>query len=106
MDYCGLFWHSVDYHGLLWILKCAPPWNRMDKDMHPKTLTTPERYGAGMTHTVASIGHVLSCFYCGSLWITIIDYHGISWSIVDYLGLSLMMMDHGLWWIMMDYGLS
>ena len=65
------------------------------QEVHPKLLTTPKRYGAGMAHTVASIGHVLSCLYCGLLWI--IDYHEISWSIVDYLGLSLMIMDHGLW---------
>ena len=29
--------------------------------MHHEPLTTPERYGVGMAHTVASIGHVLSC---------------------------------------------
>ena len=77
MDYHGLLWIIVVHCGLLWILEYAPPWNRMDnkiiEDMHPKTLTTPERYGAGMAHTVASIGHVLSCFYCGLLWITM-DY--------------------------------
>ena len=60
--------------------------------MHPKTLTTPERYGAGMAHTVASIGHVLSCSYCGFFLITM-DYR-LSWAIMDYRGLS---------WIMVDY---
>ena len=76
-------------------------------DMHPKPVTTPKRYGAGMAHTVASIGVVLSCSYCRLLWITmIIDYHGLSWIILDYLRLSLIAMDYGMWWIIMDYGLS
>ena len=77
------------------------------QDMHPKHLTTPERYGAGMAHTVASIGHVLSCCYCELLWITM-DYR-LSWTfmtILDYFGLSLITMDYGIWWIIMDYGLS
>ena len=55
--------------------------------------------------------------YHGLLWIIVV-HCGLSWileyappwnrpwSIVDYLGLSLMIMDHGLWRIMMDYGLS
>ena len=30
MEYCGLLWHIMDCRGLLWILKYAPPWNRMD----------------------------------------------------------------------------
>ena len=70
--------------------------------MHPKTLTTPERYGAGIAHTVASIGHVLSCFYCGLLWITM-DYR-LSWTsgllrhIVDYCGF-LDMHHHEIAWI-------
>ena len=50
------------------------------QEVHPKPLTTPKRYGAGMAHTVASIGHVLYCSYCG----TILDYHGLSWIILDY----------------------
>ena len=74
--------------------------------MHPKTLTTPERYGAGMAHTVASIGHVLSTCYGELLWITM-DYRqafycGLSWIIVDYLGLSLIIIDYGPCWIIMD----
>ena len=73
-------------------------------DMHPKPVTTPKRYGAGMAHTVASIGHVLSCSYCRLLWITM-DYR-LSWTFMDYLGLSLITMDYGIWWIIMDYGLS
>jgi hypothetical protein len=61
-------------------------------DMHPKHLTTPERYGAGMAHTATSIVHVLSWSYCGLLWITM-DYR-LSWTIMDY---------HGLSWIFVDY---
>jgi hypothetical protein len=77
-------------------------------DMHPKRLPTPKRYGAGMAHTVASIGHVLSCSYCRLLWITV-DYR-LSWTIMEYRGLSWIIVDYnGLWtggssWIIMDYG--
>jgi hypothetical protein len=74
------------------------------QDIHPKHMTIPKRYGAGMAHTVASIGHVLSCSYCGLFLITM-DYR-LSWIFVDYLGLWLIIMDYGLWWISMDYGLS
>ena len=86
-------------------------WHEL-QDMHPKPLTTPERYGAGMAHTVASIGHVLSCCYCELLWITMdyrlswtmMEYRGVSWIIVDYDGL---IMDYGeLPWIMDYHGLS
>ena len=97
-------------------------WHEL-QDMHPKPMTTPKRYGAGMAHTVASIGHVLSCCYCELLWITMdyrlswtmMDYRGVSWIIVDYNGLWTMVSYHGLWTIMdyhglkgliMDYGLS
>ena len=82
------------------------------QDMRPKPLTTPKRYGAGMAHTVASIGHVLSCCYCELLWITMdyrlswtmMEYRGVSWIIVDYDGL---IMDYGeLPWIMDYHGLS
>ena len=92
----------MDYRRLPWILKYAPPGNRMDYKirMHPKHLTTPERYGAGMAHTVTSIVHVLSWSYCGLLWI--IDYHGLSWIIMDYLGLALIIMDYGPCWIITD----
>ena len=112
----------MDYCGLSWILKYAPPWNRMNYKiiimMHPKNLTTPEKYGAGMAHTVASIGHVLSCCYCELLWITMdyrlswtmMEYRGVSWIIVDYDGLIMdygelpWIMDyHGLSWIILDY---
>jgi hypothetical protein len=41
-------------------------------------------YGAGMAHTVASTGHVLSYCYCQLLWITM-DYR-LSWIIMDYRG--------------------
>ena len=77
-------------------------------DMHPKPLTTSKKYGAGMAHTVASIGHVLSCSYCRLLWITV-DYR-LSWTIMEYRGLSWISVDcNGLWtgessWIIMDYG--
>jgi hypothetical protein len=71
------------------------------QDMHPKPLTTPKRCGAGMAHTIASIGHVLSCYYCGLL--RIIDYHRLSWIIVDYLELLLITIDYGSWRIIMDY---
>ena len=54
-------------------------------DMHPKPLTTPKRYGAGIAHTVASIGYVLSFSDCRLLWITM-DYR-LSWAIMDYRGL-------------------
>ena len=77
-------------------------------DMHPKPVTTPKRYGAGMAHTVASIGDVLSCSYCRLLWITMdyrlswtfMDYPGLSWIIIDYNGLWNMVDYHGLWTIM------
>ena len=69
--------------------------------MHPKHLTTPERYGAGMAHTITFIVNVPSWSCCGLLWI--IDYHGLSWTIMDYLGLSLIIIDSGLWWTMVDY---
>ena len=74
------------------------------QDIHPKPMTIPKRYGARMAHTVASIGHVLSCYYCGLFLITM-DYR-LSWAIMAYLGLWLIIMDYGLWWINMDYGLS
>jgi len=67
-----------------------------------------------MAHTIASIGHVLSCSCCGLLWIamdyrlswTIMDCHGLSWIIVDYNGLWTMLDYHGLAWIMDYHGLS
>ena len=74
------------------------------QEVHPKPLTTPKRYGAGMAHTVASIGHLLYYSYCGLWWITM-NYR-VSWTIQDYLGLLYIIMDYGLWWIIMDYGLS
>ena len=80
------------------------------QEVHPKPVTTPKRYGAGMAHTVASIGHLLYYSYCGLWWITmdyqvswiIMDYPGLSWIIVHYNGLWTMADYHGLW-IMMDY---
>ena len=72
MDY-GLSWTS----GLLWHIVdsqiCTTMKSHGLQYMHAKPLTTPKRYDAGMAHTVASIGHVLFCSYCGLLWITI-DY--------------------------------
>ena len=69
-------------------------------DMHPKPLTTSKRYGAGMAHTVASIGHVLSCSYYRLLWITVdyrlswvMDYHGLLWIILAQCGLSWIIVD-------------
>ena len=72
-----------------------------------------------MAHTIASIGHVLSCFYCGLLWITMdyrlswnmMEYRGFSWIIVDDNGLWTIMhylglMGHGLWTIMDYCGLT
>ena len=61
-----------------------------------------------MAHTVASIGHVLYCSYCGLFWIAL-DYR-LSWTIMEYRGLSWISVDcNGLWtgessWIIMDYG--
>ena len=71
------------------------------QDMRPKPLTTPKRYGAGMAHTVASIGHVLSCCYCELLWITV-DYR-LSWTIMDYRGVYLIIVDYNGLWTMVDY---
>ena len=42
--------------------------------------------------------------YCGLLWI--IDCHGQSCIIMDYIGLSLIMNYNGLAWIMDFHGLS
>ena len=121
MDY-GLSWIIVDKWGFLWIMYshglvdyCGTLWTIVDSQicttreshglqyMHAKPLTTPKRYDASMARTVASIGHVLFCSYYGLL--QIIDYHGLSWIIVDYNGLWTMLNHHGLAWIM-DYRLS
>ena len=62
MDYCGLLWHSVDYHELSWILrKCTTMESHGLEDMRLRPLTTPKRYGAGMAHTVVSIGFIDCC---------------------------------------------
>ena len=62
MDYCGLLWHSVDYHELSWILsKCTTMESHGLEDMRLRPLTTPKRYGAGMAHTVVSIGFIDYC---------------------------------------------
>ena len=71
------------------------------QDMRPKPLTTPKRYGAGMAHTIASIGHVLSCCYCELLWMTM-DYR-LSWTIMDYRAVMGLIMDYGLSWTIVDY---
>ena len=67
-------------------------------------MTTLKTYGAGMAHTVASIGHLLSESYREFVVITM-DYR-LSWAIMDSRGLWLSIMNYGLWWIGMDYGLS
>ena len=67
----------------------------------PQASTTPKWYGAGMAHTVASIGHVLSCCYCELLWITV-DYR-LSWTIMDYRGVYLIIVDYNGLWTMVDY---
>ena len=93
----GLSW-IMDYHGFL--------------NMHhqgvaritryaPQASTTPKWYGAGMAHTVASIGHVLSCCYCELLWITM-DYR-LSWTVMDYRGVYLIIVDYNGLWTMVDY---
>ena len=83
MDY-GPSWTIVDYCGTLWIIVDSQICTTMEShglpDMHPKPLTTSKRYGAGMTHTVASIGHVLSCSYYRLLWITV--SYRLSWTIM------------------------
>ena len=28
--------------------------------------------------------------------------HGLSWTVMDYHGLLMIVMDYGLWWIIMD----
>ena len=62
VDYCALLWHSVDYHELSWILrKCTTMESHGLEDMRLRPLTTPKRYGAGMAHTVVSIGFIDYC---------------------------------------------
>ena len=89
MDY-GLSWSIVDYCGTLCIIVDSYICTAMEShglpDMHPKPLPTPKRYGAGMAHTVASIGVVLSCSHCRLLWTTM-DYR-LSWTFMDHAGLS------------------
>ena len=116
VDYCALLWHSVDYHELSWILrKCTTMESHGLEDMRLRPLTTPKRYGAGMAHTVVSIGFIdycrLSCtawritvdYWC---WWTSMDCHGL-WPFMGYYGL-LWILDHGsivdsgLSWYMMD----
>ena len=103
MDYHrGLAWTIIDYRGLL--------------NMHPKPLTTPKRYGAGMAHTVVSIGFIDYCRLSCTAWRITVDYwYGLSWAIMDYCGfwtimvLSLILdyhcniVDSGLSWYIMDY---
>ena len=86
------------------------------EDMHPKPLTTPKRYGAGMAHTVVSIGFIDYCrLSCTACRITVDYWYGRSWAIMDYCGfwtimvLSLILdyhcniVDSGLSWYIMDY---
>ena len=68
----GLLWHIVGYCGFLDLHHHEIAWITVYA-RQASPLTTPKRYDAGMAHTVASIGHVLFCSYCGLLWITI-DY--------------------------------
>ena len=71
------------------------------QEVHPKPVTTPKRYGAGMAHTGASIGHLLYYSYCGLWWITM-DYR-VSWTIMDYPGLSWISVHYNGLWTMADY---
>ena len=68
----GLLWTIVAQRGLSWIIvdskKCTTMESRGLEDMRLRPLTTPRRYGAGMAHTVVSIGFIdycrLSCTAC------------------------------------------
>ena len=80
------------------------------EDMRLRPLTTPKRYGAGMAHTVVSIGFIdYRAQHEGLPWITdadalawiVMDY-GLSWTVMDYHGLLMIVMDYGLLWIIMD----
>ena len=104
MDYCGLLWHSVDYHGLSWILrKCTTMESHGLEDMRLRPLTTPKRYGAGMAHTVVSIGFIDYCRLSSTAWRITVDYwYGLSWAIMDYCGFWTVMVYDGLPWTM-DY---
>ena len=61
------------------------------QNIHPKPMTTLKGYGAGMVHTVASICHLLSWSY-QELFLITMDYR-LSWAIMDYCGLSWIMVD-------------
>ena len=89
MDYCGTLWIVVDYcgflnmhhHGIEWITRYPP-------QAYDDTQTIWRRYG-----TYRSLHR--SCAILLLLWIFLItmDYR-LSWAIMDYRGLS---------WIMVDY---
>ena len=61
------------------------------QNIHPKPMTTLKGYGEGMAHTVASICHLLSWSY-QELFLITMDYR-LSWAIMDYCGLSWIMVD-------------
>ena len=65
MDYCGLLCTIVAQCGLSWIIvdskKCTTMESHGLEDMRLRPLTTPKRYGAGMAHTVVSIGFIDYC---------------------------------------------
>ena len=123
MDYRGLLWYIVDYRGFLnmhhhaiaWITRSAP----QDSD---DTWKVWRRYGA-----YSSLHR--SCAILLLLWIAmdyrlswnILEYRGLSWIIVDdngsrtmvnydglwtimgYRGLMGLIMGHGLPWTIVDY---
>ena len=114
MDYCGLLCTIVAQCGLSWIIVDSKKMHGLE-DMILRPLTTPKRYGAGMAHTVVSIGFIDYCRLSCTAWRITVDYwYGLSWAIMDYCGfwtimvLSLILdyhcniVDSGLSWYMMD----
>ena len=114
MDYCGLLCTIVAQCGLSWIIVDSKKMHGLE-DMILRPLTTPKRYGAGMAHTVVSIGFIDYCRLSCTAWRITVDYwYGRSWAIMDYCGfwtimvLSLILdyhcsiVDSGLSWYMMD----
>ena len=80
----------MDYRGLL--------------NMHPKPLTTPNRYGAGMAHTTVSIGFINYCRLSCTVWRITVDY-GPWWTIMDCHGRWTIMCYYGFLWILDDHDL-
>ena len=56
----GLLWTIVHYCGTVWIIMDSKKMHGLE-DMILRPLTTPKRYGAGMAHTVVSIGFIDYC---------------------------------------------